>query len=1028
MNSLKSTKESVIDLKSINYPPPLNSKSIFIYLSRLSLFSYRFLLLFLIVAGYSRNMNAQNYSLQFDGQDDFFEIPAYPGFSLGTSDFTMEAWVNGSTNSGNYLTIFTNRVDTMSGFLLGVNNLGILFMRFDSVTYESQKIGNLLNGVCHHITVTRKQDTLCFYMDGILKDIFITANIHSVTSGQSIMVGYDPADAVGSFFNGTMEDIRIWETTRSSTEILNNYQVCLIGNETGLLANWRFDQQPSLSVVDFSINRHHGIIHEYVAGPIVKPLWVTNACQGNTTGCWIFPVSHLDPACVPIIASPCSFEMVCNGGFEQGIPIAASMNLHTFGSFEMCNLNGSSQDVVNWCDFTGTCDYFIRALTPFGWNDIPNNYFTVSNTFGAVQTWDWPVNAGNNRYAGFAVSHTGVPGVISTEGMMTDLLIPASMGNEYRLTMQAYITRHPGTPGTLNINDQGNIRIFLQESSNGGATFLIGIAPITYNGTWQPVAINFNFNHPVNMNNLVIVGDDNIPIGFSAYFFVDDVSLRMLDVFPPFVATGIGSQRPENMVIDASGNVFITGYIHDDANFAGTWIPGTPPVSPAIPNQGMYVAGFDPCGFFLWVHFEPFWWGKGVAVNNTGTLYVTGKDNLGQAFVRSYNPVSGVPITTVIHSAFIEGKSVIVDNAGNAIVLFQESATDYRVARINNTTLLVVAFTISQSGLANDIVQNPVNNQYYVCGSNGFDAFITAFDPVTLWSSGISTTVTSISGHVRANSIAVNNTGDVFITGFLGVSATFGSVVASVIPHPWGNTGDMFVASFDVNLTNSQWVNVAGDYWDDEGIAICTDVHGDVYVTGFFHYGIAFLNNALSDPARGVFIVKFDQNTGADFWATPITTLAGIGGTGTAIAWHNLPGYPSYVVSLSYFMDRVNAGLWNLNATGCDNTLLVKVQDHGGSAIIQRQGVQGYVIPDKKQGVNLRVFPNPTTGHFEINMLKGSPENTTLSLFDFTGRMIWEKDGNRATIQTDMLRLDKGIYLVKARSGNEVSTQKLVIH
>lgn len=45
----------------------------------------------------------------------------------------------------------------------------------------------------------------------------------------------------GIFFNGKVDDVRIWSTARTSSEINNNKSLELVGNESGLVGYWKLN-------------------------------------------------------------------------------------------------------------------------------------------------------------------------------------------------------------------------------------------------------------------------------------------------------------------------------------------------------------------------------------------------------------------------------------------------------------------------------------------------------------------------------------------------------------------------------------------------------------------------------------------------------------------------------------------------------------------------------------------------------------------------------------------------------------------
>ena len=67
-------------------------------------------------------------------------------------------------------------------------------------------------------------------------------------------------------FNGIIDDVRIWNVARTSTEITGMMYKSLSGNQPGLVANWKFDEGRGATTFDHS-RSHIGYL-------IDAPAWV----------------------------------------------------------------------------------------------------------------------------------------------------------------------------------------------------------------------------------------------------------------------------------------------------------------------------------------------------------------------------------------------------------------------------------------------------------------------------------------------------------------------------------------------------------------------------------------------------------------------------------------------------------------------------------------------------------------------------------------------------------------------------------
>ena len=88
-----------------------------------------------------------------------------------------------------------------------------------------------------------------------------------------------PDSCACNLANGQYDEIRIWNSVRSQSQILADFNKSIDGNTTGLLAYWKFNQVSGTSVTDSSSNANHGT----VSGTAT---WVTSTAPVSS------PVAH----------------------------------------------------------------------------------------------------------------------------------------------------------------------------------------------------------------------------------------------------------------------------------------------------------------------------------------------------------------------------------------------------------------------------------------------------------------------------------------------------------------------------------------------------------------------------------------------------------------------------------------------------------------------------------------------------------------------------------------------------------------
>ncbi len=126
--------------------------------------------------------------------------------------------------------------------------------------------------------------------------------------------------------------------------------------------------------------------------------------------------------------------------------------------------------------------------------------------------------------------------------------------------------------------------------------------------------------------------------------------------------------------------------------------------------------------------------------------------------------------------------------------------------------------------------------------------------------SDISPNITSIAsaggnGYDIGQSIAVDNAGNVYITGQFEGTAAFGSISITSA----GGT-DVFIAKYN-RAGQLQWVKSAGGGGNEFGFGIAADTGGNVYITGIYHTTTTFENTTFTSAGNSdLYIAKYSTN------------------------------------------------------------------------------------------------------------------------------------------------------------------------
>jgi hypothetical protein len=167
---------------------------------------------------------------------------------ITTSQFTIEFWIKTTqtAGTGDHWWSGTGLVD---GEVAGVTNdfgtslLGSKFAFGTGGTSDHTAIStsDINDGKWHHVAGRRTSDNyIQVFVDGRLEHTVAGGSAPPTAPSQLRMGGL--LTEANLFFEGFLDEVRIWNTTRTTEEIRNNMHVTLTGSEGGLIAYWRLDE------------------------------------------------------------------------------------------------------------------------------------------------------------------------------------------------------------------------------------------------------------------------------------------------------------------------------------------------------------------------------------------------------------------------------------------------------------------------------------------------------------------------------------------------------------------------------------------------------------------------------------------------------------------------------------------------------------------------------------------------------------------------------------------------------------------
>jgi hypothetical protein len=186
--------------------------------------------------------SGDNYSLSFDGVDDYvvFDNSVIPS----TGDVTVQVWgyIDEYTNSGNgYANLLTQGTGDNAYFIGYEDDLQ---MRLNHEWSDIAVAFPLDEWVC--ITIVKNDNGTKMYHNASL----VAENGTTMLPGDNLT--YIGVQYNGYFenWNGNIDEIRIWDIELDADQIQSNYNTELEGNEAGLVGYWNFNEGEGNNLLD----------------------------------------------------------------------------------------------------------------------------------------------------------------------------------------------------------------------------------------------------------------------------------------------------------------------------------------------------------------------------------------------------------------------------------------------------------------------------------------------------------------------------------------------------------------------------------------------------------------------------------------------------------------------------------------------------------------------------------------------------------------------------------------------------------
>lgn len=277
-----------------------------------------FLLLFTL---YHAEAQFSVNALDFDGSNDQVDIATVPAVfnNPATSDFTIEGWVN--PRGSGFARIFFAQASTSNFVSLGTNtgNTIYFYVIKNNTTVSVATTAGIPQNQWTHVAArwTSATSTAEVFFNGVLQSTVAGGSSSTGTSG---LVTIGARTGGSQYFNGQLDEVRVWNTALSACQIQANINNTISGTQVNLIMNYNFNQGAAgatnttvTALPDLSGNAYNGTL--------------TNFALTGTTSNWVNSTASITAtgfSTIAVSAVTSQTNISCNGAGNGMASVTAS--------------------------------------------------------------------------------------------------------------------------------------------------------------------------------------------------------------------------------------------------------------------------------------------------------------------------------------------------------------------------------------------------------------------------------------------------------------------------------------------------------------------------------------------------------------------------------------------------------------------------------------------------------------------------------------------------------------------------------
>jgi len=334
---------------------------------------------------------ANTHSLVLNGSNQYATISdaSQTGLDI-TGDLTIEAWVNKSATGADTVCGKYQDASSAKSYSLAVNTTRIDFRISEdgsSEDYLQYSPGTALSlNTWYHIAVTwdASASTATFYINGESVGTDTTTYTSLYDTAANFSIGRLGSSAQG-YFDGLIDEVRVWNDVRTEAEIQDNLGVELVGTEANLQGYWKLNND----YTDETANGND-------LTPITSPVFTTEIPFES-------PTSMVDSTKVLDLEASSSQYASITDASQTGLDITGDLTIEAWVKYE--SISSYQVIVTKFVAGAGKRSYRLDTSS----SEI---FFTISSDGSADTIYSNAWTIETERWYHIAVTYVASSGVI----------------------------------------------------------------------------------------------------------------------------------------------------------------------------------------------------------------------------------------------------------------------------------------------------------------------------------------------------------------------------------------------------------------------------------------------------------------------------------------------------------------------------------------------------------------------------------------------------------------------------------------